>query len=425
MAGIRLKNFQEGGVIARNYMHGADLWLPPCDPEFICLFQGIQSADADADFTLNPAFVSHGLCLPWPQQLHVVLQNNRTSNTGAPGVLQANPNIAGSRWFDVRVTGKLNGKARSEVLRVDVNTILLPSGSQLAHLKTVQTYDEITSVRHEAKVGSWGSAQELFVGVGTGVGLFGEAALQRQSVYAPLKPTNVNKLRNLWFPDTGESALQGSGTSAYAYGSNGELDVPTRSRTYGRSLGALVVTSSTSARLVTLVAHGLKNGDAVRVRHLDNGLPGGLALNTTYYVRVLSVDTFMLTATPTPVNFTTQATGETLTATAHGLANATPVLIQQALVGGVLTTIPAPLAANTVYFVVNTAANTIQLESTVGGGAINITGTDTTVGVIACATLATGGNFATGETIEVLRPRATWERARLVYTDGENVEKTA
>lgn len=64
------------------------------------------------------------------------------------------------------------------------------------------------------------------------------------------------------------------------------------------------------------------------------------------------------------------ATTDTIDFTAHGLVNGQRIYFSTAAVGGSL---PAPLVAGTPYFVVNTTTNTFQVESSIGGGAINLT----------------------------------------------------
>jgi hypothetical protein len=67
--------------------------------------------------------------------------------------------------------------------------------------------------------------------------------------------------------------------------------------------------------------------------------------------------------------FTAANGTETMTSTAHGMANGTRVRVE-ASGGGVL---PTGLSAGTNYYVVATAANTFQLSATLGGAAVNIT----------------------------------------------------
>lgn len=63
---------------------------------------------------------------------------------------------------------------------------------------------------------------------------------------------------------------------------------------------------------------------------------------------------------------TAQATGDTITSTAHGIANNEVVYLTD-LVGG------AGLTASTPYYVIGTAANTFQVATTPGGSAVDIT----------------------------------------------------
>lgn len=72
-----------------------------------------------------------------------------------------------------------------------------------------------------------------------------------------------------------------------------------------------------------------------------------------------------------PSTITVNATSDTITLTGHGLNNSDQVRI--VLVGS--GSIPGGLAASTAYYVVNKTANTLQLSSTDGGAAIDITST--------------------------------------------------
>ena len=66
--------------------------------------------------------------------------------------------------------------------------------------------------------------------------------------------------------------------------------------------------------------------------------------------------------------YTADFTTDTLTSTAHGLANNTVVRVVN--IGGAF---PGPLVRTVDYFVVNATANTFQLSLTSGGAAINLT----------------------------------------------------
>ena len=68
------------------------------------------------------------------------------------------------------------------------------------------------------------------------------------------------------------------------------------------------------------------------------------------------------------ITYTADAGTDTLTKVNHGLANGTPLVLTNS--GG---TFPAGLVGVTTYFVINTAADTFQLATKVGGAAINFT----------------------------------------------------
>lgn len=69
----------------------------------------------------------------------------------------------------------------------------------------------------------------------------------------------------------------------------------------------------------------------------------------------------------------TIASPAVFTATSHGLNNSDPIALTTS---GAL---PTGLTANTTYYVINTATNTFQLSATVGGSAINTTGSQSGV----------------------------------------------
>lgn len=115
---------------------------------------------------------------------------------------------------------------------------------------------------------------------------------------------------------------------------------------------------------------------------------------------------------------TVDTTGETLGATGIGTAlpNGTPVRISG-------SAIPGGLAANTTYFVVGAAANTIQLAASLGGAAINITSTGTAVNVWPTQPLDGTGGSGSGVqnaviTSNPLRGRANWQIGAGAVTTG-------
>jgi hypothetical protein len=156
-------------------------------------------------------------------------------------------------------------------------------------------------------------------------------------------------------------------------------------RTYGSAhMGCTV---STSADTLGYTAHGLANGVIVYVT-TSGTLPSPLAVDTPYFVVNTAADTFKLSLTQggAAIDLTTQdgtsttnvhsgmmkawtvSTDDTLTYTNHGLANGTAVMLRSS--NGVY---PVPLAADTIYYVINTAANTMKLALFSGGTAIDIT----------------------------------------------------
>lgn len=84
-----------------------------------------------------------------------------------------------------------------------------------------------------------------------------------------------------------------------------------------------------------------------------------------------AVNAFMATTVPpTALQFTADDVANTLIfATAHGLAANTKVALYTA------GTLPDPLSAATIYYVIVVDTLTIQLETSVGGGAVNLTDT--------------------------------------------------
>jgi hypothetical protein len=95
-------------------------------------------------------------------------------------------------------------------------------------------------------------------------------------------------------------------------------------------------TADDGTDVITSAAHGLSNGQAVRLTTTTT-LPGGLALNTTYWVRDAATNTFKLAASSggAAIDITSTGTGtHTWTRTASqitvdtvGLANTTPATV--------------------------------------------------------------------------------------------------
>ena len=115
---------------------------------------------------------------------------------------------------------------------------------------------------------------------------------------------------------------------------------------------------------------------------------------------------------------TVNTTAETLGATGIGTAlpNGTPVRISASVV-------PGGLSANTTYYVVGAAADSIQLATSVGGTAINITSTGTAVNVWPMQPLdGTGGTSAGIQnaiiSTDALRGRVNWQIGAGAVTTG-------
>jgi hypothetical protein len=123
-------------------------------------------------------------------------------------------------------------------------------------------------------------------------------------------------------------------------------------------------TADTSTETLTSTAHGHSvNYQPVRLRTTGT-LPAPLATMTDYYVRSTATNSLKL---GNKINFTADASTDTLTATAHGMPNALEIRIDSS------NSAPGGLNNNTNYYIINQTANTFQLATTVGGSAINIT----------------------------------------------------
>jgi len=111
--------------------------------------------------------------------------------------------------------------------------------------------------------------------------------------------------------------------------------------------------------IITTGQQQLIDQDQVRFRSTGT-LPSPLVADTLYYVK-------KLTKTFVPGDVDTGT--ETITITSHGLTT------DDAVSFTTTTTLPAPLTAGTVYWVIGAAANTFQLSLTKGGSALNLTST--------------------------------------------------
>ena len=155
-------------------------------------------------------------------------------------------------------------------------------------------------------------------------------------------------------------------------------------RTYGQIFHECTVSEAGNTLTYTGIAAALPNTRLVRVTAGSGALPAELAADTDYWVVGASGNTIQLAASsggaaidlsaggPIDVHCGWYAdwgvSGNTLTKTTHGLANNTAVCVRSS------GTLPTPLAADTIYYVVSTAANAISLALTSGGAALTLGG---------------------------------------------------
>lgn len=151
--------------------------------------------------------------------------------------------------------------------------------------------------------------------------------------------------------------------------------------------------------LTTSANHGLAIGDAV-VLKTTNTLPSPLAVNTIYYVKTVPTSktfTVASTSSGTAINTTTNGSGThsfvklvattsagsgthsyqipgdptIFTSAGHGLSNGDAVAISTT------GSLPTPVSASTIYYVVGSTTNYFSLATTSGGTGITVTGTYT------------------------------------------------
>ena len=142
-----------------------------------------------------------------------------------------------------------------------------------------------------------------------------------------------------------------------------------RSRPIGTAGMVGTLTANAATDLCTMTAHGLVNGDLVRVSG-----PAPLVSTVNYFVKVLSADSFQLAIEPggPPIDLTASgpfqirrdavvgsaAITDILTTTvAHTFFNGDPVQVSTS------GTLPAGLTANTTYYVVVASATTFRLST--------------------------------------------------------------
>lgn len=415
MGGIRVKNLFERSMLRSLCDFGIDVWVPPNDEQYIVASTPLADNTADAAFTLNANGIgAHGNRLLWPCRLFIVVRNRAGMTSGSPGIPSANLSFASADAFSVVIVGKFMGRVVTETVVVNLITSLTtPSGQQRSHVLTTNHYDEITSISHAAKGGGWGQTTPLQVSIGLGNCEIGDPSTNRVELWRPFSAANLGLLKRLVCPWDNTSFGIGSGTSnATINNATKSLAIPGKALDFREFKAFTAQTADT----LTSTGHGLTEGQIVQVSDIGDGL-GGLSARTNYYVSLLSANTIALSTSRTIRNFTTSAAADTLTLNGHGIANDTPVVLYDVANG-----IPTGLAAATVYYVVSTAANTLQLAATVGGAAINITGGDVAIGLLQVVDIAAGGLFANNDALMVNRPFHSWRQARLIIDDAAQAE---
>jgi hypothetical protein len=138
---------------------------------------------------------------------------------------------------------------------------------------------------------------------------------------------------------------------------------------------------NTTSETITYNGHGLSAGEQVKYYKVGSGTAiGGLTDATSYYAGQVTANTFKLydtrahgttaVATLTIPTASVNTTSDTITSNAHGLVNGAQVNYNNQ--GGASIT---GLTSGNDYYVVNATTNTFQLSATLGGAAIDLSGT--------------------------------------------------
>lgn len=415
--GIHLRNFRPYGAVQQAFGYGTDVLVPTCDEEYVVASTSIADNTALGDLTLNTSGIgAAGGILLWPQRLFIVVRNRGLRSAGGPCIAQCNPTFAGNDQFVLRVTGALNGTVQTEDVIVNISTLTSPSGFQRAHITTQKFYDEVTSIALTSTAdvsggaSGFGTTTPMQLSVGLGNDSFGAANNNRFELMTPVDLPSSSSLKRAFGYDETNYAV-GSGTGLVQLRSEDNVCLmPGRVGEFSVGYGSW---SGQVADTLTLTAHGLTDGQCIMVQSLADGVPGGMAEGTLYYVALAAANTICLATSQAAFAAATDLTADTLTKTAHGLANGTPVVLYDDGLG-----IPTGLSASTKYYVVGTAANTFQLAATSGGAAINITGANVArVAVLPLVEIAAAGLFADNDLLRVMRPKRMWRRVRLVYSE--------
>ncbi len=339
MGGIRGRNLAEDSFLRNQLRFGVDVLMPPADDEFILPSTPIAYNTSPGTLTLSTTFTgSFGNYLPWPQRIKIVMRNRAADTVGAPGIPQCSPALSGNSNLVVRVTGKLFGVVQTELVTLLAGNSGTISGVQRQHQDTVQFYDYITSIELvstlDASASTWGSSVPIQLCAGlvnctlgdapsttTVTATDGSTHFTKAQMLAPFRIADPALLARLIYTDEGIGAQPGESNQSRVYHSRtpapGRVLLPCRAPLRWSLLGLATVTVATDT--VTLVAHGLKLGDVVRLGPnptLVDGMPGNTVEGTNYYLAgTVATDTFQLKATANDLNITA---GSVLDLTAAG-----------------------------------------------------------------------------------------------------------
>ena len=152
---------------------------------------------------------------------------------------------------------------------------------------------------------------------------------------------------------------------------------------------------------INKVAHGLANGTEIRIPYIyPNAPPSCLNNYMTYRVVNKTDDYFNVSLEGTPLqsfyDYNISLANKTITLANHGLVDGTMIIMTTS------GTLPAPITADTVYYVVGSTATTFQLALTSGGSAITFTdqGSGSMMFFTLSAISVISGNLGTGTTMK-------------------------
>lgn len=131
------------------------------------------------------------------------------------------------------------------------------------------------------------------------------------------------------------------------------------------TIASLTGTNGATDTVFTSTAHGLVNGDLVRIASTGS-LPGGTSATRDYLVSGATADTFKLAYYPGSSILPVSSAGSGTITVSLQLSDGTPVQVSTS------GTLPIGLAADTTYYVVSSSATGIKVSATPGGSAINL-----------------------------------------------------